>query len=281
MSNMDKIEKRLPINFHQTFIPERNYISAIMEFSSKNESATLEQISKKTGIPMGKSSGKVMPTILYAEGMGLINSKKMGQELKIDLTDLGKVVFREDKLLKEKFTQWILHLNLCRRRGGAEIWYRTFSESHKILGYRFSRDQLDAFLNNKYGKKRRSLIGPMISMYNEDRSFGRAGCLKQKDNIIIREIPTLDKGFARGITAILMTLIEEYFPDRIQITQDEIEKEAHFFSINGWQDNAISNFLNYTSELDAFDIDRQIGSPMLHKKQNASYLIDTLYNDLI
>ena len=48
----------LPLNFHQTFVPERRLITALMEYAASGQEGTLYQMSEQTGIPMGKSSGK-------------------------------------------------------------------------------------------------------------------------------------------------------------------------------------------------------------------------------
>jgi hypothetical protein len=49
----------LPLNFHKTFIPERRLIAALLEYAALNKQGDYQNISKETGIPMGKSSGKV------------------------------------------------------------------------------------------------------------------------------------------------------------------------------------------------------------------------------
>lgn len=48
-----------------------NTCSKIMELAKDNYSGSKEEISEKTGIPTGKTSGKVVPHILYAQYMGL------------------------------------------------------------------------------------------------------------------------------------------------------------------------------------------------------------------
>lgn len=74
---------RLPVTFHQTFIPERAHISALLKFAaSGNESTstplsvTDQEISVETGIPTGQSSGKVPAMLDYCRGMGLIQLER-------------------------------------------------------------------------------------------------------------------------------------------------------------------------------------------------------------
>ncbi len=76
----DKTYHRLPVTFHQTFIPERAHISALLKFAAGgNEgtstlrqaqdiaplSVTDQEISAKTGISTGQSSGKVPATLPF------------------------------------------------------------------------------------------------------------------------------------------------------------------------------------------------------------------------
>ena len=65
------------INFAQTFKPEKQYISSILNIANKCEPMTAKQISLETGIPMGEKSGKVIPHIEYAKFMGLIDYEKI------------------------------------------------------------------------------------------------------------------------------------------------------------------------------------------------------------
>ena len=65
------------LNFHQTFKPERQYISGLLSEIECCNGLDIQEISNQTGIPTGKSSGKVEPTISYAEYMGLIKKQKL------------------------------------------------------------------------------------------------------------------------------------------------------------------------------------------------------------
>lgn len=67
---------RLPVTFHQSFIPERAYISALLKYAARAKEGTDQEISAETGIPTGQSSGKVPAMIDYARGMGLIHVER-------------------------------------------------------------------------------------------------------------------------------------------------------------------------------------------------------------
>ena len=55
----------LPLRFHCTFKPERTHIHSLMAFVASGQKGTTQEISEATNIPMGKSTGKVKPTIGY------------------------------------------------------------------------------------------------------------------------------------------------------------------------------------------------------------------------
>lgn len=70
------------LNFHLTFRLERQYISSLLESIDSYNDVDIQEVSAVTGIPTGKSSCTVEPTIRYAEYMGLPNRRRqMGNTL--------------------------------------------------------------------------------------------------------------------------------------------------------------------------------------------------------
>lgn len=70
------MESSVNLNFHQTFKPEKQYIGSILDVANMNKALSIKDISALTGIPNGKSSGKVEPHIQYANFMGLVDFEK-------------------------------------------------------------------------------------------------------------------------------------------------------------------------------------------------------------
>ena len=60
------------LQFHETFQPQAEYISAVLELACNGYSGTKESISEQTGIPTGKQKGKVVPHLKYAQYMRLL-----------------------------------------------------------------------------------------------------------------------------------------------------------------------------------------------------------------
>ena len=77
------------INFHNTFPPDVNYLSRLLSYAD-GVVRSPDTISQMTGIPQGKSTGKVNPHLYYLMLMGLL------QEDRATLTPLGRLVRSED-----------------------------------------------------------------------------------------------------------------------------------------------------------------------------------------
>ncbi len=103
----------LPLNLPQSFLPERRLLSALLAFAEQQGSGEKEAISAATGIPTGKSTGKVVLLIHYALGMGLITATRQGATWQLGLTPVGAQVRREDPYLSEPLTLWLLHVLGC------------------------------------------------------------------------------------------------------------------------------------------------------------------------
>ena len=136
------------VEFHKTFQPQDSYIAKIMELARNNYSGTKEEISSLTGIPTGKTSGKVIPHIRYAAFMGFIEYQKDGSVYTLSLTPLGKTVIREDKYLLENVTRLIAHYNITDPNDGALIWLFMY----KYLPYRPDDQISDLLINNKFSE---------------------------------------------------------------------------------------------------------------------------------
>ena len=55
--------KQSNLNFYQSFKPEKQYVGSILDVANNPDSMSVSRISLYTGIPNGKSSGKVEPHI--------------------------------------------------------------------------------------------------------------------------------------------------------------------------------------------------------------------------
>lgn len=114
------------LNFHQTFPPDASAISTLLSVAEEETAYTKEEISDITGIPTGKSSGKVEPFIKYAQFMGLLEDEYHDKKHLLKLTSLGKEVKYQDEALQEKATIYLCHSNMV-LSSGASLWNFVFS----------------------------------------------------------------------------------------------------------------------------------------------------------
>ncbi len=270
MTETEKRSKeRLALRFHQTFIPERRYLSALLRFAAEDGTGDNIQISEKTGIPTGKSSGKVPAILQYAQGMGLVAAEGKGADRHIRPTAWGETILNKDPQFSETLTQWLLHLNLCRRRGGAEIWFRTFGPGGDVLGRRFDRQDLDQYLTGLFGAAKRSLIGPLQRTYEEPAALKKTGALITEASALRRNPAPLTSEFANGWAWFLLTLWDQHFPDDRQATLFDFEEETFWGRLHGWDDAQRAQALDLIQTTGAISIDKQMRPWVLTRKMDA------------
>lgn len=273
---------RLPRNFHKTFVPERKHINAILKYAAKGGTGDIQAIGADTGIPTGKSSGKVAPTLDYCRGMGLIRISNIRSAVKSpELTPFGRIVLLEDPFLKESITQWIVHLNLCSPKSGADTWYRTFFDGLHILGMKFSRKQLDDYLAKSYMTKRGSLIGPLVRTYEDDASFSVCGALREESESICRNIAPISDEYGNGYGAWLIQIIEENFPGIGQVTVTELDDVSGWRTVTGWDTANTQKILEIIERKKLIIVDRHMQPWILRCTENSTTVWSKIYKDLI
>lgn len=277
-----KKRERLPVTFHQRFIPERAHISALLKFAASGKEGTDQEISAETGIPTGQSSGKVPAMVDYGRGMGLIQRERLKQagQQRLTLTGFGRTVLLEDENLSEELTQWLAHLMLCRRQGGAEVWYLSFGSSADVLGMEFSEEALKQYLAGILGKRKRPLIGPMVGMYAEPASFKKAGALEQEKTMLYRVPAPVLSGFAPGYAAVLLTLWETHFPRERQVTLTDFEAGTCFQRICGWNDRQYTQMLEMIEGNRAITLDKQMRPWVLSRQAESASYWRIVYDEL-
>ncbi len=284
---MDRIKEknyRLSRNFHKTFIPERRYIHAILQFASTGKSGDIQSIASATGIPTGTSSGKVKPTIDYSRGMGLITltESSMGKTVKTpQLTPFGRMVLLEDPFLKESVTQWIAHINLCGPSCGADIWYKVFCLGSHTLGTQFQKSQLDSYLKNKYGVQKGNLIGPLVRMYDDPASFSSCGALKETKLTINRKTAPISEEYLWGYGAWILCTIEQFFPGTTQVTVTDLDRMAGWRTIPGWGIDASQQLLRMLEQKGILTVERHMNPWIIQCRENSNNLWKKIYNDLL
>lgn len=271
----------LPLNFHKTFIPERHLIAALLDYAALGKSGDLHEIADATGIPMGKSTGKMPAIIDYASGMGLITLYPGDEKgVKIPkLTSLGRGVYLEDKYLSEETSQWIVHMNLCRPDIGAKVWHETFNKGRNIIGGSFTPDQLEEYLVSIFGAGN-NRTGPLLRTYWDDVALAKARVIEKREETIVRLKAPLYDVFALSYSAFVLDLMEKFFPGQNQVTLTDLQSKTGWFNICFWLENDIEKVCLLMERTGHISIDRQRHPWIIERLRSADEIWPHIWDDL-
>ena len=139
------------VQFHETFQPQPEYVSAVLDLAMRGFQGTKESISEQTGIPTGKQKGKVIPHLKYAQYMGLIIFQNNNGIYHLEPTPLGTKIYEEDPYLLEGLTRLILNYYLTNKETGAPQWGYIFHTLPHLLGQPVDSDFLMDRCNTFFG----------------------------------------------------------------------------------------------------------------------------------
>lgn len=230
---------QLPATFNVTFVPERQYLTKIVSLVSSGQlnGLSVKEVSDLTSIPTGKKTGKVIPTIKYGLGMGLINQDNN----KYFVTDFGRVALENDALLNERISQLICHAMLCDHINGAYIWDIIFSNWDE--GQQISIKEIA--LRTGADKK---VFLPTLQMYLKENSFIKANILNQLDNeTYVRLSAPIGIDEINGYGALFLHLWNEYFPSYHQIVLNEFDAKTKYSKKMGWNQQQLSEVMEMLS----------------------------------
>ena len=285
---------QLPLNFPQSFLPERRLLAQLLPFAAANGSGDKVAIGDRTNIPTGNSTGKVEPIIHYAVGMGLVTASKKSGEWQLGLTALGQVILDEDPFLSERQTLWLMHLMLCRRlasgpatSGVAAPWFALFAAGGFRLGKQFRQQDFVDFLTELHGDAGylKSLGGIAVRSYLEDSCLGATGALQEimvNDEKVLEQQPApVDKSFFPVYAAYLYLIWDELFSNESQISLDSFASHSRCFVVLCWDEAMIACWLDWMADTGLLQIDRYTGAPILLRLKSTMQVISAIYSELI
>lgn len=272
----------LGLNFHKTFVPERRLIASLLEYAALGKEGNLYEMAEETGIPMGKYSGKMSAIRGYCLGTGLLTIEQgsdRGTQRPV-LTPFGRVVYDVDRFLGEEITQWLAHINLCRNDIGAVAWNKVFADGADVLGYRFMRGQLEDYLVSYFGKAKKPRTGPILATYSDNAAFGRAMVLSFSGNVVTRNKAPILANWATAYSAIIIELMEEYFPRQFQVTVTDFATQTRFFDICMWKGADIEMLLSVVESKGYIVVDRQIRPWVVERRVGSDRIWPEIYCDI-
>lgn len=288
----------LPVNFPQTFLPDRRLLSQLLRFAAEDGSGDKQEIGAATGIPTGQSTGKVEPMIHYARGMGLISATRAAGRWQLAATALGQQVLREDAFFSEPLTLWLLHLMLCRRvslevpaTGVADVWFALFAEGRFSLGAQFTEADFYRLLVQRYSEKGylKGLSTLVPRMYAERASFGEAGILVSTSPRPASDGETVfgwvaapqDQDLFPAYALFLWLLWDELFATDRQLAFDDLVRETRLLRLLGWESAQAAPWLDWMVSRGLVQLDRYTGSPVMIRLVETKTLMTGLYDELV
>ena len=284
----------LRLNFPQDFLPERVLLSRLLRFAAQGGSGDKMQISDATGIPTGKSTGKVEPMIHYARGMGLVRAESERGRWLLRTTALGNLVLREDPFLGEATTQWACHLLLCRRsrqqeppRGVADAWFTLFAEGAGRLGSRFDRDAFEDALRERHGEASylRALAGLVPRAYLEPGCLGELDALRRTGSDgkeLYERIPApTSRTLFPAFTLALFHAWDALFPAQQQVPLHGLLAGARLLAVLHWPRGDAEPWISWMHERRLIGLDQLTGDTVALRLVPTQAVAQGLYDELV
>lgn len=264
------------LNFHTTFGPELQYISKILELGHESYIGNIEEISKKTGIPTGLSSGKVVPSIMYASYMGLVDYSVKKAVYEITTTELGKLIFEEDPHLMEPLTKLILNYNITDEKIGAPQWcylFRKYEGNKEIKKEDLIREL------EKFFEKPSINITPVLGTYKN--AFEDLKLITESNGkVIFEKRPILIENiYVYGYT--LLKDWEEVYPNQKEITILNVLNNLKWGKPFGFEYDDILEALELMEEYNLVKLNKQLSPLTIIKLEESNEAKYNLYSMLI
>lgn len=266
------------LNFHQTFKPEKQYVGSILDAANNTEAMSVQEISAYTGIPNGKSSGKVEPHIFYAKYMGLIEAEKKDGAYILSRTSLGNVVYMEDPGLQEELTLLLCHAMLLRNNAGADMWNAVFTKILPMYRGGMKKDLLQKELEQYFeGKANKKNIAPFLGSYEE--IFSTLDLLAMEtDTICVNEL-AYNREFLYLYAYVLYELWDEMYSDQDEISSVQLGM-LNYGKIFGWDERREYEVLEHLSDKGIVRLNRQLVPYTILRLAEKDTLMERLYSEL-
>jgi hypothetical protein len=278
MKGVKEMSSQGNINFHQTFKPEKQYIGSMLNAAGSAVAMSVQDISANTGIPNGKSSGKVEPHIMYAKYMGLIEAEKKGGAYSLSKTKLGDIVEAEDPGLQEELTILLCHTMMLRKENGADMWSTVFMDILPRYRNGIKKDLLLKELEKRFdGKANKKNIAPFFSSYED--IFSTLNILTlDSDSILINEI-MYNKEFIFLYAYVLFEYWDELFPKYEEISSVQLEKVC-FGKAFGWNEQKEHEVLEHLSDKGIIRMNKQLVPYTIFRLIDKETVMGKLYSEL-
>jgi len=267
------------LDFHLTFRVELKHVASLLALAEEDSPPlTKEEISLRTGIPTGKHSGKVVPHIMYATYMGLIEASRTDGRFALARTELGSIVYQSDPLLLEPLTHLVCHYWLC-SESGAALWYHLWREFIPTVGLSFSEEGLVRSASRNFNRRNVN-ITPLKKCYTSEDSLGRLGFLETQGSnwTVIPHKYTSEMRYVYAYT--LLREWETRFPDRPELTMEEVSNHLKWNNAFAWTYDDTLHALMELQTMGLLNLNRQLEPITVIRKTRSQDVLNQLYSTL-
>lgn len=266
------------LNFHQSFKPEKQYIGSILGVANNAKALSVQDISAYTGIPNGKSSGKVEPHINYAKYMGLIEAEKKGGEYSLTRTKLGDIVAMEDPGIQEDLSVLLCHAMLPRNENGADMWNAVFMKILPMYRGEMKKELLLKELKQLFdGKANKKNFAPFLGSYEE--MFAGINLLSQDSENVKLNKSQYNKEFVYLYAFILYEYWDEMYSNQEEISSVQLAT-INFGKVFGWDEQREYEVLEQLSDKGIVRLNRQLVPYTILRLADKDAVMERLYSEL-
>ncbi|PGL72615.1 DUF4007 family protein [Bacillus sp. AFS055030] len=269
-----------PLSFHNTFAPEREAVAQLVQLAfTNNDFLSKEEISTLTSIPTGKSSGKVVPHILYSEAMKLISVKREESKFKLQITALGETILNEDPYIVEELTQLICHVNLVSINSPALLWNYIFNHFLPNYGTSINKEVFSKGINKNFDSEMN--LTPFRSSYINPTSFSALKLLTNNDDSYQFTPLKVLNDYKYVYAYHLLSLWEEILEKNTEITFEDIISKLKWGTAYLWSEREITSALEVLYDERIIVLNRQLSPMTIIKQCTSRELYSKLYSLLI
>lgn len=272
---MSNIYKWDDVEFHKSFQPQDSYIAKIMEAAGDGYSGTKEEISSLTGIPTGRTSGKVVPHIRYAKYMGFIDYVRKDGVYSLSLTELGNAVMNEDKYLFENVTKLLAHYFMTDPAEGAPVW----SFLYRYLPYHPDESISGKLISGRFSEIFRHDAKDNLNVVKNSYTEGFWHSLKlmswDDDLCINSQVFMREYKFVYAYT--LLKDWEKYKPDERELTTEQLSDELFWSRRFGFDSTEAMNVLDEIAAEGYIVLNKQLHPCTVVRAGHSEDIIGRLY----
>ena len=271
--------KRMKFQGHEKFALREGWLNKGMEAVAKDPRVFKDKYATDA---LGVGTNMVKAIRYWMTAFRLIKEERKEGTL---LTDLGKVIYKEDVYFDKYFTLWVLHSNLVNNSEDATTWYAFFEKADFEEA---EKEELDNFIIRellKYSDKdtlpEKSIktdIDVLLKMYSnntikedpEEKNvcpLSKLGLVSYNGNTIAKKSPDLQIIDEWAILYELARIFEIENSDIISIDRvsDGEDSISNVFNLSRI---VVNQYLDKIENMGYIKVDRTAGLDMIYKEKD-------------